>query len=75
MKRFYNNVPVWMRPTDWEVLPSGITKTYETWSNEEVDRMLKLHAAGIELKEIAVILGRGYTSVKCKHRKVVRGRE
>ena len=51
--RPYPDIPIWMRPTDWE-LPEGM---YNEWPKERTAALLELKKQGYNWPEIAFELG------------------
>ena len=50
--RPYPNVPIWMRPTDWEVLPYCLRDNVKKWNDKEI-KVLLLYKNKYMLKDIA----------------------
>jgi len=65
--RAYPNVPIWMRPTDWEWHRDSTPYTRQEWTSDDIEMMQVMFDNGVEIKDIAVQLGRTYDSVRCKH--------
>ena len=68
--RPYPAVPIWMRPIDWEWNRSSIPYTRQEWTPAEEKILLTMSGDGAALGEVAKVLGRTYSSVRCKHRKL-----
>jgi len=71
--RLYSDVPIWMRPTDWEFKATLPSASKKRWNDEEVEQMVALKEQGYKLREIAEKLDRTFESVRHKS-KIVGGR-
>lgn len=51
------------------------TRSKEAWTQEQVDTLLTMKAQGRTLEEVGEVIGKSYTAVWCKYRKIRRKEE
>ena len=76
--RPYPDVPIWMRPTDFELQPRGGASDGEgkgcRWSKGKEDKLIALHDEGLTWRMIGDIIGLDGETVRQKYYRLLNER-
>ena len=69
--RPYPDVPVWIRPSDWEFIAMTLPDRdkRKSWTDEDIQRLIDLRKTHT-IKEISTIMDRGYYGLIAQCKKI-----